>query len=483
MARTFNTALLLASLSLAGSANALDGGTMILTPRNGWTGFEVISVGDDVPGDGIAWALPGIFDGLGAQRVNGTIRIQLNHETSTANITEINLNRSALLTAINNTANSGSTGGVSFVTSAGLAYNQISYDGGATFTGIVDPAFTGFARFCSGQSFVPNTFGAGTGFVDDIYLTGEEVGGGRLMALDINNSTLYQLSGNAGDNGAGGVGGIGNDPWENAALIDTGESNHVAMLMSPDGGSGILQLYIGEKGKDATGAASNDFLARNGLAYGSYYFLDSTLPAIEGATNPGTFTASSVGVAGYSKMEDIDTSPTNPTRVVLGNQNYGTFTYNFSLDFTSGSFNPGASSFDLTMIADNVASDTDVHNADNVDWTAATTLNGTTYSEGLIFVNEDHGKGQVWMMLPDGTGRVLIADTDNLFNATESSGVLDISELLGYNPGSIILTDNQGADSSLTVLINPDATAVPEPASVALLGLGGLLIARRRRRA
>jgi len=486
MARTFSMAALVASITLAGSASALDNDSLSMTPRNGWSAFEVISVGDDVPGDGIAWALPGTFDGIGAQRVNGALRIQLNHETSNATISEINLNRAAVLNAINATINSGNTNGVSFVTSAGQAYNQISYDGGANFTGVVDPASTAFARFCSGQSFVPNTFGAGRGFVDDIYITGEEGGAGRLMALDINNRSLYQLSGNAGDNGAGGTAGIGFDPWENAALLDTGESNHIAMLMSPDKSGGILQLYIGEKGKDATGAISNDFLARNGLAYGSYYFLDSTLPANEGDTTAGGgFASSSAGVQGYSKMEDIDTSPSNPTMVVLGNQDNGTFIYDFTLDFTGGTFNAGTSSFDLTKIADDVTDDLDLHNADNVDWTAATTLNGTTYADGLLFVNEDDNKGQVWMMLPDGTSRVLIADTDNepTFFGTESSGILDISGLVGYNPGSILLVDHQGADSSLSVLINPDATPVPEPTSLALLGLGGLLVARRRRRA
>src|SRR6476659_818761 len=61
-------------------------------------------------------------------------------------------------------------------------------------------------------------------------------------------------------------------------------------------------------------------------------------------------------------------------------------------------------------------------------------------------------------MAPDVAGLTLIADDVAITGTTESSGILDISTLVGFKPGSIILTDVQGSNSSITVLINPYAT-------------------------
>jgi hypothetical protein len=85
------------------------------------------------------------------------------------------------------------------------------------------------------------------------------------------------------------------------------------------------------------------------------------------------------------------------------------------------------------------------------------------------------------MNAPDGSDLTLIGDTAGIGGATETSGILDISVLVGYKPGSIVLTDNQGSNASLTVLINPDATVVPEPSTFALTIFGLLAIGWDRR--
>lgn len=440
--------------------SALDGGVMQMTPRNGWRGFEVITVGNNPAGDGYNWALPSSFDGIGAWiPAPNVLRLQLNHETADAAISEINLELSSFQTAVGNVIRTGATGGGSFVQSARIAYDRWSNNGGATYLPVVDLTSTSFYRFCSGQSYGPDTFGPGRGFVDPVYVTGEEGNTNRLFALDLKGRDFYRLSGTAGS-APGGVGGLPFDSYENAALIDTGETDHVALLLSPDGGTQTMKLYVGEKGKDAAGSPSNSFLARNGLAYGSYYYLNDSLPA-SGTSTDGFFDTTTDGALVSTKLEDVDASPQDPTKFVLGDEDSGLFTFDLALDFSSGSFSAATSSFSITKVQ-NHNNDVDglFGDADNVDWTAPTALNGVVYPEGLLLANEDSGtaNGETWIMKPDGGGLTKIADNIGNNAADESSGVLDVSRLVGYNPGSVILVSNQGSSASLSVLINPDAT-------------------------
>jgi hypothetical protein len=443
-------------------AVAINGGVLHVTPRNSWRAFEVITVGNDPAGDGFTFAMPLAFDGVGAWIPStNTLRLNINHENADASVSEVNLNLANFQTAIHNVISTNSTGGVAFVNSAQQAYGRWSANGGATWTPTSDITTTAFSRFCSSQSFEPNTFGLGRGFVDPLYINGEEGGSGRLFALDLANRDFYQVSGVTGSGGSG-IGGMPTNPWENAALIDTGETNHVALLLSPDvGAPSTLSplLYIGQKGKDAGGNVSSSFLARNGLAYGSYYYLNDTLPT-SGTSTDGFIDTTVAGAILSSKMEDVDTNPNDPTQVVMGIQETGLFTFDFNLDFTSGSFYAAGSGFSVMKIQNHVNDiDGQFGDADNVDWTAATTLGGVSYPNGLIFVNEDSGtaNGETWMMTPTGSGLTKIADTVADAASTETSGVLDISKLVGFKPGSILVTSNQGSAASLSVLINPNA--------------------------
>jgi len=445
---------------LVSTTYALNGGTLRLNTYNGWKAFEIISEGDNPSGDGFNYALPGVFDGAGAWLVDPlTLRVQLNHEQSDGSISEVNLNLENFQTAINNMIVTASTGGVHFVNSARQAYHRWSNNGGLTWTNTSNTTNTSFTRFCSGQAYAPNTFGTDRGFVDDIYITGEEFGNDRLFAIDSVNRDFYQLSGVTGS-AAGGIGGMDFDSFENAALIDTKEDGHVALLLSPDGGSSSMKLYIGEKGKAINGSDGSSFLARNGLAYGSWYYLNASYPSLNN-TNSGSFDTSSSGALTSSKLEDVDTSPSDPTQVVLGDQNSGLFTFSFHLNFggVGGHFSSAASSFTITKIQNHINdSNGNFGDADNVDWTDATNLAGNTYADGLIFVNEDTGTqtGEIWMMMPDGSNLERIADTKS-GGPTESSGIFDVSIMVGYTPGSIMITNNQGS-SSMSVLINPEAT-------------------------
>ena len=63
-------------------------------------------------------------------------------------------------------------------------------------------------------------------------------------------------------------------------------------------------------------------------------------------------------------------------------------------------------------------------------------------------------------MEPDGTNTVRIANTTV---GAESTGIFDISREVGFMPGSIMMVNNQGSPSSMSVLINPEATLLAGP--------------------
>ena len=434
--------------------HALDGKTLRITTHNGWRAFEVITQGDNPSGDGMNYSLPGLFDGAGAWQPQSTkVRVLVNHETGDASISEVNLNLNNLKTAISNTIANGNTGGIRFVESARQAYDRWSSNGGKSWIHTANTSNTRFSRFCSGQAYAPNTFGLNRGFIDHIYITGEEVSRGRLFALDSVNRDLYQLSRVTG-NAPSGIGGMPADSWENNALIDTGETNHIALMLSPDGGTQQMKIYIGVKGLDQKGNTSNSFLARNGLAYGSWYFLNSGLPSL-GNTNSGSFSTTSSGALSSSKFEDIDTNPNNPLQVVLGDQNSGVFRFHYTFAFNS-SFDMSNSSFTLTKISNESGGNNRLDNPDNLEWTLSTALNGAFYPDGFVYINEDNRSGEIWQMHPNGSRKIRIGNT---IVSGESTGIFDFSEFVDYAPGSILITNNQGSPASMTLLIHPNATS------------------------
>lgn len=440
--------------------DGLNGGTPQLRTFNGWKVFEVITEGDN-PSN--VWPLPGVLDGTGAYLGNeNELRIQVNHELATsATISEVALHVPSLKTAISNMIRHNSLRGQEFVIGSRRGYSRYTLDAGLTWK--TDRG--NFRRFCSAQSYTPRK----RGFVDQLYITGEETGRnpqGRLVVLHSLTRDMYILSGVTGGNGKGNPG-FPFDSFENAAWIDTKENRHIALVLSADSGSETLMLYVGERGKGVNGQSSNDVLARNGLAYGSWFFLKGSYPNLNQSSS-GSFGTGKDGALSSDKMEDVDTSPSFPTRVVLGDQNTGVFVLDFALNFSANELNVDQSTFSIKKIANHIPSN-NLNGADNADWTALTTLKGRSYPQGIIFMNEDTATGEIWTMTPDGGNKVRIGDSKT---GGESTGILDVSELLDYAPGSIVLSNNFGSPeaddrnlpSAMQILINPEATEVdPQP--------------------
>jgi len=447
-----------------------DPAKLTLDTHDGWNAFEVVTQGDT--NNDSSYTLPGEIDGIGAYLVpqdddnsNSLLRILMNHETrracdpdTEASVTELNLDLPAFHRALASMMIGGNDSlgenDRSFVSDFRRAYDTIVDVDGNEVTALNRT----LRLFCSSQAYGPESFGmSGEGFRDQIYIFGEEVKGepyGRLFAIDSATRRMYQISGATGDASGvqGGTGGIPFDSFENVALIRTFEQNHVALLLSIDGGSGMLKLYIGQKNKNRNGETdTTNFLARNGLAYGSCFYLRGSIPENEGDETNGFFQESSDSALWSEKFEDVDTNPQNPTQVVLAEQKKGVFIFDFQLDFSTGSFQSGETSnslFSMKMILK--PSESVVKEPDNVAWTA----------NDLVYIATDGTNGKIWEMDSSGEGAILIASSKNTANDYNPSGVVDISHFLGYEPSSILLASTMNCGSSLSVLIN-GAAAVP----------------------
>ncbi|WP_146445982.1 hypothetical protein [Botrimarina colliarenosi] len=445
---------LLAGL-VATPAAALNGQTPLgLATLNGWKAIEILSQGDSLagvadPGFGSV-ATHATYDGLGIYPRADSLSVWINHETSQAAITRVELDPDALRQQIEYVRNGLAVGATTPVIGAGFAYETI-FDGGydaqsdpaPVAVGPVEVAAYGaanFSRFCSGTSHHALAFDGARGFVDSIYLTGEEVNGGYFYALDEATRTLWEATD------------LGRSSWENAAAVDTGETAHVALILSPDVGSGVgdyIRLYVGEKGIDANADGEIDFLERNGLRGGTTYLFKPSSGSksdLPDGTVSGFWTtiADAPNALLEKKLEDVHTNPRDGTEVVLGAQLDGVYRMKVDLTFTeSGDFDRANSPVSLTQIDDN--STAPIGAPDNVTWSY----------DGMIYVQEDGDGDGIFQIDRDGGSRVQIAAA-----GSEPSGVIDASIELGYQPGSVLMTSLQGSGSSgaqLGLLISPDA--------------------------
>ncbi|MFN5160775.1 MAG: choice-of-anchor I family protein [Cyanobacteriota bacterium] len=209
------------------------------------------------PGDSV-YAPTGIFDGLGAyDNGDGTLTVLANSELGNTvgygylvdgvALTGARISKFIIDKDIDDDA---SNGYQSAMISGGIAYREIIDAEGNAVTSAAQ-LNGGFARFCSSSYEQADRFGAGRGFVDSIYLTGEEADEGLLYALDTESEVIHALAG------------LGRAGWETAVQVDTGSVNTVGVLLMDDNTAPIY-LWVGEK-STATGAS---FLERNGLAAG-----------------------------------------------------------------------------------------------------------------------------------------------------------------------------------------------------------------------
>jgi endonuclease I len=456
---------------------------------------------------------PGTPDGIGAFALNAnTVRVFVNHEIEVPN----SGSGAYPYTLTNGTTISKGGARVSYfdidkasrrVIDAGLAFGKMYDRTGTVVTSASQLELGGLDRTCSSALFEPNLWGAGRGLVDRIYLFGEETStsfghphGGTFWALDTATGDLWALPD------------LGRGSWENAALVDTGNTTHVAFLLGDDLQDCPLYLYVGLK--STAGGAS--FPERNGLRNGQLYVWKATNGNTTpqqfngtGSTRPGTWSAvdaRNAGAAGttghdaqgykndtrlrndsfalgafrFSRPEDLSTSPTDGSIVAFTSTGRGSVypldnwgdTYILDINFNPSGV-PTAGDLRLLYDGDDagggqfMSPEEGLRCPDNLDWA----------DDGYIYVQEDQAnqigdfgaagfESSIWR-LDSVTGEALrVAEVDRStvlpLGSTdtntgdvgnwESSGIVDVSTLFGETPGSLFLMDLQ-AHSVTTGLI------------------------------
>ena len=371
------------------------------------------------PGSSV-YAPPGIFDGQGAySNGDGTYTLLVNHEVGASvgyAYTAEGLNASVTGSRISrfivdiDADDKAANGFQSRILSGGLAYDKVISDD-----------TNGFDRFCSANLVEANSFGAGRGFADRIFLTGEEVfgsGGGSFYALDTASSDLYQVKA------------FGKGTWESATAIDTGSATTVAVVLFDDA-KAPLRLWVGEK-------TAGGFLERNGLAEANgalYTFVPTALAesGVDATAGPdsddlkalalgiplaGSWVkiekpvgktsyadlsdaeirtlATDLGALQLSRIEDGEVNPLNGQQVAFvstGTKDFSsgdlygnvyTLSFNDAFGADGSLASTGASSLRLIYDADRLADPTTgLRNPDNLTWSA----------DGSLYLQEDRANG------------------------------------------------------------------------------------------
>ena len=491
----------LAALPEASFAPAAGPSLGMLAPSPDWEVINVFTVGDRVSD----YRPPGYLDGTGAFSLNSTtVRVLTNHE--------LFAEQGLPYTLSNNLSLTGSR--ISYfdidkdthkIKDAGVAYDRVVNRAGAPLTvRTVDNVDSGPLRLLCSATYVPQ---GSFGFVDDIYFTGEEVEGGQLFALDVDEGDLYAVPM------------AGRAAFENVTFIDTGTSTSIGMVISDDRPGAPLKLYIGDK--NAVGG--NSFLDRNGLAKGTLYvwktrngddtpeafgetgefrqgtfepiaIFDASKANTEGYDGQGyvtqelqdalAFGSDALGIDGvgafhFSRLEDLATNPQNQRQIVLASTGNGELYRNddwgavYIIEIAANTLSANArilySGDDGGRGQFPGGADFGLRSPDNLDWA----------EDGMIYVQEDRNtfnsvfgsssgrEASVWQLNPQTAQLVRIAEINRGFvpigtvdtapndlGNWETTGILDVTSL--FNSRFTMLVVNVQAHSMKGDLLGGD---------------------------
>ena len=453
---------------------------------------EIFTVGDMVNG----YRMGGIPDGLGAfSNGNGSFDLVMNHELgATAGIARAHGSTGAFVSrwTIQN----------DLTVVAGRDHNQSASDI-FTWNGTQYVAgTTAYSRLCSADLPAPSAFSFGTlGTTERIFMDGEEAGAeGRAFAHILTGSETnrsYQLPA------------LGRFSWENSVASPASSAKTVVVGLD-DSNQGQLYVYVGDK------TDQGNAVERAGLTNGSLYGI-----AVNGMPSESRAAAVGAGTR-FSLYNHGDVTNTTGAALETSSNANGVTQWlrpedgafdprpGFENDFyfvTTDRFNSATQDGRARLYRMRFDDVTNPLAGGTVEALLDGTEGGNMFdnltidSHGRILIQEDIGGqdplGKIWLYDIDTAGFVEVAahapeffgvpaGPNFLTRDEESSGIIDARDILGdgwflldvqahYNiPGELV----QGGQL-LAMYVAP--SIVPAPGALALLGMGGLLAARRRR--
>jgi serralysin len=485
----------------------------------GYTVDPIFTVGDKI-GD---YVPTGILDGIGAYSLNDTtVRVYVNSEISNTsgykytlkNGTQLPGARVSFFDIDKRTFQ---------ITNSGLAYDTIINRAGEVVDAASDLDFAGLNRFCSAALFEANQFGAGIGLADRIFFTGEETLGGSEFALDTKTNTLHAVPWLAragwenvtelntgrtdkvafilgddgiaplwlyvGDKNAKKDGSfldrnglaqgklyawVADDPADPADPIELKEDQFNGNNTAKNGKFVEITYYDPSKANTAVDGPDADTSIQNDLGYDAQGFA-TYAQQIKLANDAKAFL--------FSRVEDVATNPKDGTQLafavtgVAGTPNVDGVVYRADVDFDFSS--GGVIKAKVDILNDgNLTKDAGLRSPDNLDWA----------DDGKIYINEDRANSAALfagnskqesslfsidpsVANPSSTlTRIAQVDRSALpagqtdssptdIGNWETSGILDVSNLFGANPGELFIFDVQAhslRDGSIITATNID---------------------------
>jgi hypothetical protein len=449
---------------------------------------------------GSTYRMAGIPDGLGAyDNGNGTFTVLMNHEIASGGAVREHGSNGAFVSqwVLNKNVNNLAVFG-----GRDLSNNVAAVPGGA------GP----FSRFCSADLPAPTAFynpATNLGTPERIFMNGEETGAeGRAFAHIIGSRTTQYLPA------------LGKFSWENSVANPFAQNRTIVAGTDDATTDGQVYFYVGNK--QATGSA----VERAGLTNGNLFGIKLTgaLAGLSQETRGGGLSSNAPGVVTSSSFVLQDLGNVAAKSGATLNTESNTAGVMRFLRPEDGAWNPANPSQFFFVTTDTVtasggrsrlyrASFNDITNP-AAGGTIDMLLSGTEGQEMLdnmtivqgkdgktrVLLQEDVGNnarlGKIWMYTVEDNTMLEVAAHDPKFFQTgganfltqdeESSGIIPAFDILGDGwflmdvQAHYGLPDNGLVEGGqLLAVYIPQA--VPEPTTIAGLGLAGLAALRRRR--